>query len=62
MSRAVHTRGVSEGGCRSLTGQIEIKTMKNFLAMDEACLAIFDIFQALKRAHLLGLDFKEMGS
>ena len=62
MSRAVHPRDVSEGGCRPLTGQIEIKTMKNFLAVDEACLAIFDIFQALNRAHLLGLDSQQMGS
>ena len=44
------------------TGKIEIKTRKTFLEVDEACLAIFDIFQTLKGGHLSGLDSQLRGS
>ena len=32
------------------------------MVVDEACLAIFDIFQALKGGHLSGLDSQLRGS
>ena len=44
------------------TGKIEIKTRKTFMAVDEACPAIFDIFQALKGGHLSGVDSQQRGS
>ena len=43
------------------TGAIEIKTSKKFLAVDEACVAIFDILQALNGEHLSGLYSQHRG-